>query len=238
MKHIVFSVDETKSYVKWTHPHDLKPGVTPPLIVYVHKFGTITLTIDENKNLASGVVDDLWFTTDKLAPNSNWNSTGYLQAFRVLISGLALQFDPTTGDILSNASACSTFVMGDYPGWGSGAYAASLTAPSSLVDKNSPSFDLSNGLGCGGGIILEITTGLNDPVYEGTDFLIIHVEATVALEDLNGDGSFEVVCLPKIKREKPWLRKKRPFPPPEPTPPPVRGKGSRVAARTGPKVLA
>jgi hypothetical protein len=217
-------VDEAKSYAEWPLARDLKPNAKPPLIVPLHQGGTISLTIDEKKNLASGLGEALWFTTNQLALSSTINSTGNLQTFRVLLSGLSLMFDPKTGNI--SFGTASLFVMGEPYMGGAGSWQlTSLTAPSSLRDK-SPSFDISDGLGCGGGIAFELGTSGSD----GINFFIIHVEASVGVEDVDGDGDFEVVC--RIRKLKPWLKKKPPFPPDTPIvrpKPPVRRKRSRAS---------
>ena len=217
MKQVVFLVDEAKSYVEWPLASSLKPKVKSPLIVTLNPGGTISLTIDEKRNLGFGLGDSLWFTTDQLAPDSVINSTGNLQTFRVKLSNLGLQFDPKTGSILFGTA--SLFAMAEPYMGGSGSWQiTSLTAPSTLLDKNSPGFDISNGLGCGGGIIIELGTSSSEGV-----FFIIHIEGSVGLEDVDGDGHFEVIC--RLKKLKPWLKKRPPFPPDIPSAhplPPIR----------------
>lgn len=211
MKHVVFLVDETKSHAKWPLANQLKPNVTAPLVVPLHAGATVTLSVEESKNVAYGFGEYLWFTTDKLLPDATIHSTGNLQAFRVLMSGLNLQFNPKTGEIVYGTA--SLFVMGEPYLGGAGAWnVTSLTASSCFVDNNSPNFDFANGLGCGGGVRFELGTG-NDPAG---NFFVIHIEGKVSLEDVDGDGDFEVVCR-TVARHKLWLEKKPPIPPDIPT---------------------
>jgi len=207
----------------WPLSRDLKPNVKSPLKVPLIAGGSISLTIDEIRSIAFGRGDDLRFVTDQLAPQPMLNCTGNLQSFRVLLSNLNLQFDPKTGKMPFGTA--TLFVMGEPYMGGAGAWnLTSLTAPSYFIDRNSPSFDISNGLDCGGGIVVQLGTSDNEQI-----FFTINVEGRVSLEDIDGDGKFEVAC--KIKPSKPWLRKKPPFPPDIPTVhplPPVKWKKSKA----------
>jgi hypothetical protein len=209
MKQVVFLVDEARSYVKWPLAKDVKPGGTVPLIVPLQEGGTVSLTIDEKKSRAFGLGESLWFTTDQIPASTTLNSTGNLQAFKVRLAGLSLQFDPKTGKMLF--ATASLFAIGEPHAGGEGSWClTSLSAPSSLRDSGRR-FTISNGLGCGGGIILELGTSGSD----GVDFFIVHLEGTVGVEDADGDGVFEVTC--KIKPLKPWIKRRPPFPPDIPT---------------------
>jgi hypothetical protein len=185
MKNIVFTVNEKKSYIKSLGWPDVKPNVKLPLIVPLSPGGTIKLTIDENKHIAWGAGSDLRFITDQFEKNPALSITGNLQPFSVRLQYLDLDFDPKTGQILEGEGY--TYVMGEHEGGGAGALALTHLGPSSLLDGNSPSFDIADGLGCRGGLTLEMGSG------NPTDF-IIHIEAMVAMEDADGDGKFERVC--------------------------------------------
>ena len=185
MKQVVFAVNEKLSYVKSLGWPTVKPNVKLPLIVPLIPGGTISLTIDEKNCKAFGEGSGLRLSTDRFAKSSNYNITGNLQTFKVWMSNLELVFDPKTGHMSS--VGCYTYVMGEPLVGGAGALATWYHGPSSLLDGNSPSFDIADGLGCGGGLILEVGSG------NPTDF-IIHIEATVEVEDADGDGKFEVIC--------------------------------------------
>lgn len=184
MKQVEFAVYEKKSYIKSLGWPDVKPNVKLPLIVALNSGGTISLTIDEKKHVATGQGSNLKFTTDRFK-SPGYNITGNLQTISVKLSNLDLNFDPKTGVILSGGGY--TYVMGEPLTGGSGALALWYLGPSSLLDANSQGFNITNGLGCGGGLVLEM--GCGNP----TDF-IIHIEATVGKEDADGDGIFEQTC--------------------------------------------
>jgi hypothetical protein len=185
MKKIEFTVNEKKSYIKAQGWPEAKPGVTLPLIVSLTKGATVTLSFDETKNVATGKASDLQFISDQFEKRPKQNITGNLQLFSVYLHDLELTYDSTTGEIKNGGGY--TYVMGEPQQGGAGALATWYLGPSALLDGNSTSFDLSNGLGCAGGLLLEVGSG--DP----TNF-IIHIEAEVAREDLDGDGVFEKVC--------------------------------------------
>lgn len=185
MKQVVFTVNEKKSYIKSLGWPDVKSTVTLPLIVPLTPGGTIALTIDDTKYVAQGGGSGLQFITNQFKKSSSYNITGNFQTISVKLSNLDLNFDPKTGKILNGGGY--TFVMGEpQAGW-AGALALWYLGPSALLDANSPSFDIANGLGCGGGLVLEMGSG------NPTDF-IIHIEATVGKEDADGDGKFERFC--------------------------------------------
>ena len=193
MKQVIFTVSEKQSYIKSLGWPGVKPNVKLPLIVPLVQGGTISFTIDEKTHVAQGEGKGLKFITDRFAKSSSYNITGNLQTISVKLSDLDLDFDPKTGHI-SNGGGF-TFVMGEPQVGGAGALALWYLGPSSLLDGNSPSFDIADGLGCGGGLVLEM--GCGNP----TDF-IIHIEATVGKEDANGDGKFELLCPSGV-----WKRK-------------------------------
>lgn len=185
MKQVVFAVDEKKSYIKSLGWPDVKPTVNLPLIVPLAPGGTISLKIGERRHIAHGQGSGLQFITDRFENSSSYNITGNLQTISLKLSSLDLDFDPTTGKIVNGGGF--TYVMGEPQVGGGGALALWYLGPSWLSDGNSPGFDIADGLGCGGGLVLEMGSG------NPTDF-IIHIEATVAKEDADGDGKFEVVC--------------------------------------------
>jgi hypothetical protein len=192
MQQVVFVVDEKKSYIKSLGWPSVKPNVKLPLIVPLSPGGKIELSIDEKKYVAQGKGIDLRFTTDRFEKSSTYNITGKLQVISTKLSDLDLSFDPKNGQILSAGGY--TFVQGEPSVGSAGSLALWYLGPSSLHDGNSMVFDISNGLGCGGGVVLEM--GCGNP----TNF-IIHAEATVAKEDTDGDGKFELVCPSGIWRE-------------------------------------
>jgi len=185
MKQAVFTVYENKSYIKSYGWPDVKQNVNLPLIVPLTPGGTIKLMIDEKKHIAQGEGSGIQFITNQFKKSSSYNITGNLQTISVKLSNLDLAFDPKTGQIKNGGGY--TYVMGEPQGGGAGALALWYLGPSSLIDGNSPSFDIANGLGCGGGLVLEM--GCGNP----TNF-IIHIEATVGKEDADGDGKFELFC--------------------------------------------
>ena len=185
MRQVIFTVLEKQSYIKSLGWPDVKPNVKLPLIVPLVSGGTIRLTIDEKKHIAHGEGSGLRFITDRFAKSSSYNLSGKSQTISVMLSNLDLAFDPKTGHISSGGGF--TFVMGEPLMGGGGALGLWYLGPSLLLDGNSPSFDLANGLGCGGGLTLEM--GCGNP----TNF-IIHIEAMVEMEDADGDGTFELAC--------------------------------------------
>jgi hypothetical protein len=192
MKQLIFVVDENKSHIQSLGWPSVKDKKNLPLIVPLSPGGTINLSIDEKKYVAKGKGSDLKFFTDRFEKSSTYNITGKPQTFSVKLSDLDLSFDPKNGDILSGGGF--TFVQGEPSIGFGGSLALWYLGPSSLLDGNSPSFDISNGLGCGGGLILEM--GCGNP----TNF-IIHIEATVGKEDADGDGKYELICPSNIWRD-------------------------------------
>lgn len=184
MKQIVFAVDEKKSYVRDLGWPTVKPKVPLPLQVPLEPGGSLILTVDEQKGVLNGGGSNLRFTTDKLEKTVAYYISGGMQTIHVMLSSLDLSFNAQTGKITQGGGF--TQVYGSSPA-GAGALALWYLGPSKLVDGNSPGFNLANGLGCGGGIELEV--GCGNP----TDF-VIHLEALVSKEDADGDGKFEVAC--------------------------------------------
>jgi hypothetical protein len=192
MKQVIFVVDENKSYIKSLGWPSVKPNVKLPLIVPLVPGGTIDLAIDEKKYVAQGKGSDIKFYTDRFEKSSSYDITGKPQVFSVKLSDLDLSFDPKNGQILSGGGF--TFVQGE-PNFGAGgSLALWYLGPSSFLDGNSPNFDISNGLGCGGGLTLEM--GCGNPTH-----FIIHIEATVGKEDADGDGKFELTCPSGVWKE-------------------------------------
>jgi hypothetical protein len=192
MKQLIFVVDENKSYIQSLGWPSVKAKQNLPLTVPLSPGGTINLSIDEKKYVAKGNGSDLKFFTDQFEKSSTYNITGKPQTLSVKLSDLDLSFDPKNGDILSGGGY--TFVQGE-PSFGyGGSLALGYLGPSSLHDGNSIVFDISNGLGCGGSLILEM--GCGNP----TNF-IIHIEATVGKEDADGDGKYELTCPSGIWKE-------------------------------------
>jgi hypothetical protein len=217
MKHLLLEVKSPQSYVTYLRlGTGVKPQVPLPFQVPLDPGGYLELAVDDNKYCLQGQGHNLRFTTDKLEQDpSDW-ITGELQQMSVMFSDLALSYDPKTGKIYSGGGY--TYVQGVPSYGGCGALGLWYLGPSKLRDVNSPSFDLSNGLGCGGGVLLEMGTG------NPTDF-IVHLETDVAMEDVDGDGSYETECWsawkyvkllyrpPKLKVIWPELP---PLPPPNP----------------------
>jgi hypothetical protein len=192
MKQIIFVVDENKSYIQSLGWPSVKDKKILPLTVPLSPGGTINLSIDDKKYVAKGKGIDLKFFTDQFEKSSTYNITGKPQTFSVKLSDLDLSFDPKNGDIKNGGGF--TFVQGEPSIGFGGNLALWYLGPSSLLDGNSPNFDISNGLGCGGGLILEM--GCGNPTH-----FIIHIEATVGKEDADGDGKYELTCPSNIWRE-------------------------------------
>jgi hypothetical protein len=190
-----FAVDEKKSYIKSFGYPALKPNVPSPLIVPLTAGGKIALKINERKSIAHAEDSGLYFITDKLEKSSKQNITGNLQKMLVMLSNLDLKFDPKSGNILDSGASASTYVMGEPQVGGAGALALMYLGQSSLFDGYKKGFNISDGFGCGGGLVLEF--GCGNP----TNF-IIHIEATVAKEDADGDGTFELICPSSTWRRK------------------------------------
>jgi hypothetical protein len=188
-----FAVDEKRSYVKSLGWPNVKPTVTLPLIVPLKSGGKIDLIIDEKKMTAYGGGSSLQFVTDQFLQSTKYNITGNLQTFSVRLRDLDLSFDAKTGKILNGGGY--TYVIGEPTKGGEGSLALWYLGPSSLLDGNNPGFNITNGLGCGGGLILEMGCG-NPPEF------IFHIEAVVAKEDADGDGKFETICPSGV-----WKRK-------------------------------
>lgn len=193
MKTIVFAVEGTQSYFKCVGTPAVKANVPLPLIVPLDPGGTITLTIEENMHTGTGYGGDIHFSSDQLQADPGRNITGNFQQFHVWIRDLSLDFDPKTGQISSGSGG--TYVMGMRDVGGSGNLRFSVLESSALADGNSPGFDMSNGLGCGGGLVLDLS--LKDP-NSSKPMFDMHVEAGVSMEDLDGDGRFERVCVAGI----------------------------------------
>ena len=179
MQQVIFVVDEKKSYIKSLGWPSVKAKQNLPLTVPLSPGGTIELSIDEKKYVAQGKGNNLRFFTDQFEKSSTYNITGKPQMFSVKLSDLDLSFDPQDGKILTGGGY--TFVQGE-PGFGyGGSIALWYLGPSSLHDGNSMVFDISNGLGCGGGLVLELGCG------NSTNF-IIPIKATVGREDADAEG--------------------------------------------------
>ena len=196
MKKIVFGVNPKQSYYRCFGFPDVKPAVQLPFIVPLDLGGTITFAIDEKKNTAVGFGTDLLFTSDAFEkdPAPGKNITGNLQQFQVFVD-LDLTFDPKTGQILSGGGGTWVRGMPDVGGDGRLQAGFSVQTSSALLEGNSTTFDLSNGLGCKGGLVLDVS--YTDPISTNPRFSM-HVEAVVSQEDIDGDGVFEVVCPPPI----------------------------------------
>ena len=186
-----FAVDEKKSFIKSLGWPDVKPGVKLPLIVPLSAGGKISLTIDGKNSTIGGYGSDLQFITDQFLPHAKYNITGKLQPISVHLTGLDLVFDPRTGNILSGGGR--TFLMGE-PQQGCGSLMIENIGPSSLLDGNNFSFNITDGLGCKGGLVFEFATNPAD--------FFIHIEATVVKEDADGDGNFETICSSGVWKKK------------------------------------
>ncbi len=217
MKYLRMNVNSSKSFVKYlTVGSGVKPGVPLPLQVPLDPGGYLEIAVDENTNTLKGKGHNLWFTTDKLEEDSFDYITGELQQMELTLSNLDLAYDPQTGKILSGGGFI--YVMGTPSPGAGGALATWYLGPSKLRDGNSPGFDLSDGLGCGGGLLLELGTG------NFTNF-ILHLDTVLAKEDVDGDGHYETDCWPfakwfKLLYRPPLLRIILPDPPPFPPPSP------------------
>lgn len=194
MKKIVFAVQEKGSFIKSLGWPAVKAGTKLPLVVPLLPGGKIELDVDEKKNVAVGDATNLQFVTDRFQANSGYYLTGKLQTMDVHMRYLNLALNPQTGVIVTGGGY--TFVKGAQHVGGAGLIALWHLGPSSFSDANSPTFDLTDGLGCGGRLILEMGTG--NPIH-----FVIHVEALVAQEDNNGDGAFDIFCPVGLRK---WFR--------------------------------
>jgi hypothetical protein len=207
VKHVVFSVDETKSYFKEDVRHLTKPNVPLPFVAPLQLGGMVNLAIDEKRNKAYGDITDLTFATDQFKPDTFGPSadpyviTGNLQTFAIIInSNVVMDFKPQTGEISSINGGFGGIFPEPLHG-GGGNVSIGKAGPSRFTDGNSPTFNLTDGLGCGGTIVLEIGWGSSSTVY---------IEGKVSLEDVDGDGQFERHCLQHEKPPRPI--KGPPFP--------------------------
>lgn len=182
MKHFVLEVNSPQSYVRFTGPFGTKPNLAIPFDVPLDPGGYLELAVDEKKHSIAGQATHLKFTTDKLAANPGSYITGAMQQISVKFSGLGLDYVPATGEI--HSGGCYLYLHGEPTAGGLGALATWYLGPSKLIDTTGPSFNLTDGLGFGGGCILEVGSG------NPTDF-IVHLNTTVQLEDLDGDGNYE-----------------------------------------------
>jgi hypothetical protein len=196
MKQVLFAVNHEKSFVKNLGWRKQKPEVQGPIIENLINGGSISLTIDDSTETAYGQSNNLYFYSDKFAQDSYFGINGNLQKFKVSFPDLNMEYDPQTGDILSGS--VNGVVLGPADTGG----ATLLTAfykfdiKPAFLDGNSNGFDVSNGLGCGGGLIFEIGVGNTDSVI-----FIIHIEAIVSAEDVDDDGNFETVCPAGLRKE-------------------------------------
>jgi hypothetical protein len=189
MKKIEFAVNGKQSYYRcWGFP-TVKPNVTLPLIVPLDPNGTITLTIDETQSTGSGNGSDIHFTSDQFEKDPQMHVTGGRQSFEVRMNAFSVTFDSKTGQILKGSGGTYVVALPDMGGAGNLFF--TVLASSRLLDGNSPTFDLSNGLGCQGGLVLDVS--LSDPNTSNPMF-DLHIEAAVSREDVDGDGQYEVVC--------------------------------------------
>jgi len=176
---LYFKVEGAKSYVK------VLRQLKPPLQVSLNEGGYLIFTIDPQKHTLKGEGHDLSFTTDQFDKSANYNITGKMQKICLKLSKLELIYNANTGEITSCTGFTSYY--GDLPLF-PGSMALWYQGPSKLVDGNSSTIDMTNGLGvCNGKLILEV--GKGNP----TDFYI-NIEATLMKEDLDGDGTYENEC--------------------------------------------
>ncbi|MHB9029925.1 MAG: hypothetical protein ACYC9O_14250 [Candidatus Latescibacterota bacterium] len=184
MKHLQLEVKNQQSYVKYTIPFGVKPQAPMPLQIPLDPGGYLEFAFDDGKHILQGKGYNLRFTTDKLLEDpSDW-ITGELQQMSLNLS-LELSYNPQTGKIEGGGGY--SYVQGLPSYGGSGAWATSYLDPSKFQDGNSPGFDLSNGLGCSGSLLLELGSGNPHNFY-------VHLETGVAGEDVDGDGKYETVC--------------------------------------------
>jgi len=197
MKQVIFALNEKKSYFKNTGWRTVKPSVQGPLIVPFVPGGVINLTINENSYTAFAESEGLKFVTDQFAKNPYFGITGNLQTFKIGLHDFNMKFDPLSGLITkNNITPSNSIVIGPDDGKATIFGACSILGSSSLIDGNSPKFDITNGLGCGGGLILDIGVG---NIYPASFY--IYIEAMVGLEDTDGDRHFETICPSGVWKE-------------------------------------
>jgi hypothetical protein len=182
IKRVIFKTKPNQSYIKSLGWPPVKSGVKLPLIVPLSS-GKLEFAINEANNTFFSY-GTIYFISDKFV-GGIYNINGNVQTIAVVMHNMEGQFDPGTGLTLNEIGFLD--VVGQ-PGTSSGAIATWYKGDANaFLDGNSLNFDISNGLGCAGGLVYEVGTG------NPTDF-IVHIEASVDVEDANGDGIFETAC--------------------------------------------
>ena len=169
--------------------------------------GTITLTIDESNGNAKWSAKDIVFNSGEFLMDTDRHITGGPQGFNVRMSG-DLEFDPKTGLISGGGGGTWVEALPSVGGCGWLEAGFSVLNTSRLEDSNSNQggFNLANGLGCKGK--LTFNACLVDPFrsnpyprYPDEPDLgplmpcyYLHIDAAVSMEDVDGDGTFEVKC--------------------------------------------
>ena len=151
--------------------------------------GNITLEFDENQHMASGSGKNIYFTSDKFLQDPNLNITGNAQQIHFKLNQVTVKYDPNTGDI-SKEGGASFYIMGmPEKGLSGNVQIYGVGDSSKFLDGNSAGFDLGNGLGPAGGLVLNLRYSNPD----GQTEFELHIQAAVSMEDLDGDGDLELI---------------------------------------------